>query len=88
MQQNTKDLLYISPVMRCSHFQLQWEGKDLVVGCRIGNVPFSEVLPKDPHLQPSAAASLLLRECMEHFLVLHYHCVRKCFAQKNEISSY
>lgn len=52
------------------------------MGCRFGNVPYSEVLPKDSLLQPSVAASLLLRECMGHFPVLHYPCVRKCFVQK------
>lgn len=33
------------------------------MGHRTGNVLYSEVLPKDPHLQPSAAASLMHREC-------------------------
>lgn len=59
----------------------------LAVDCRTGNVPYSEVLPMDPYLQPSAASSLLLRECTGHFSVLHYWCVRKCFAQENEIYS-
>lgn len=73
MQQNTRDILYIGPVMRRNHFQLQWEGKDLGSGlqdCKCA-------LPKDPYLQPSAAAPLLLREGMGHFPVLHCHCVRK-----------
>lgn len=48
---------------------------------------YSKVLHKEPHLQPSAA-SLLLREHMRDFPVRHYGCVRKCFAQENEIDSH
>lgn len=51
-------------------------------------MPYSEVLHKDPHLQPSAAASLLFRECMTDFPMLHYGCVRKRFAQENEIDRF
>jgi len=60
----------------------------LAVGCRAGNVPYSEVLHTGPHPQPSAAASLLLREHMRDLPVLHDECVRKCFTQENEIDSH